>query len=76
MDPEFINGMIQMLGVELDFKAGDKLPDALQQKIIDAMNKQVGNSQALADAVVYIVKQPIDLGVDEIIVRPQKNLEM
>jgi NADP-dependent 3-hydroxy acid dehydrogenase YdfG len=76
MDPDFINGMAQMLGFELDFKAGDKLPDELQQKIIDAMNKQVGDSQALADAVVYIVGQPINLGIDEIIVRPQKNLEM
>jgi NADP-dependent 3-hydroxy acid dehydrogenase YdfG len=76
MDPDFINGMAQMLGFELDFKAGDKLPDELQQKIIDAMNKQVGDSQALADAVVYIVEQPINLGIDEIIVRPQKNLEM
>ena len=76
MDPDFINGMAQMLGIELDFKAGDKLPDELQQKIIDAMNKQVGDSQALADAVVYIVSQPSNLGIDEIIVRPQKNLEM
>jgi NADP-dependent 3-hydroxy acid dehydrogenase YdfG len=76
MDPDFINGMAQMLGIELDFKAGDKLPDELQQKIIDAMSKQVGDSQALADAVVYIVGQPINLGVDEIIVRPQKDLEM
>jgi NADP-dependent 3-hydroxy acid dehydrogenase YdfG len=76
MDPDYINGIAQMLGMTLDFKAGDKLPDELQQKIIDAMNKQVGDSQALADAVVYIVNQPIHLGIDEIIVRPQKNLEM
>lgn len=76
MDPAFINGMAQMLGIELDFKAGDKLPDELQQKIIAAMGKQVGDSQALADAVVYIAQQPINIGIDEIIIRPQKNLDL
>jgi NADP-dependent 3-hydroxy acid dehydrogenase YdfG len=76
MDPAFINGMAQALGIKLDFKAGDKLPDEMQQKITEMMSKQVGDSQALADAVVYIAEQPINIGIDEIIIRPQKNLQL
>ncbi len=76
MDPAIINGIAQSLGIDLSFKAGDKLPDEVQQRIISAMNKQIGDSQALADAVVYIAQQPINIGVDEIVIRPQKNLEI
>lgn len=76
MDPDFINGIGQMLGMEINFKAGDKLPDELQEKVLDAMNKQVGNSQALADAVVYIAQQPMNIGIDEIVIRPQKDMDL
>ena len=76
MDPEFINGMAQAFGIELNFKAGDKLPDEMHQKFTELMSKQVGDSQALADAVVYIAKQPNNIGIDEIIIRPQKNLNL
>ena len=74
VDPEVINAMMKMLGVDLDFRAGDKIPDEIQERIQLAMAKQIGNAQALADAVVYIVQQPSSIGIDEIIVRPQKNL--
>jgi NADP-dependent 3-hydroxy acid dehydrogenase YdfG len=75
MDPNVINGIGQMLGMDINFKAGDKLADDVQQQIVAALGKQVGDSQALADAVVYIAQQPINIGLDEIIIRPQKNLE-
>ena len=76
VEPDVINGMGQMLGIELDFKAGDKLPDDLQAKVQQVLEKQVGDTQVLADAVVYIAQQPGNIGIDEIIIRPQKNLDI
>lgn len=76
VDPDVINGMAQMLSVELDFTAGDRIPDAVQERIRTALDRQIGDPQVLADAVVWIASQPANIGIDEIVIRPQKNLEM
>lgn len=74
MDPATVNGIGQMFGLDVSFRTGEKLPPALQQKMLEVASRQMGDPQALADAVVYIARQPSNLGIDEIILRPQKNL--
>ncbi|MBD3646036.1 MAG: SDR family NAD(P)-dependent oxidoreductase, partial [Pseudomonadales bacterium] len=55
---------------------GDRLPQEVLDKAQVAMSNVVGDPQALADAVVYIMQQPMNIGIDEIVIRPQKNLAL
>ena len=67
LSAETINGMAGMPSMPKE--AWFQVLDRLHQ----AMNKQIGDVQVLADAVVYLVQQPINVGIEEIIIRPQKN---
>ena len=75
IDPEIIRGMIAHLGLSIDFQAGTKLTSDELIAIHEGLSKQIGNPKALADAVLYVLQQPSNVGVDEIVIRPQKNLE-
>jgi NADP-dependent 3-hydroxy acid dehydrogenase YdfG len=76
-DPAVVNGLAEMLGFsDFAFEKGQKLPPELMDKAQAAMSRQMGDPQALADAVLYIMRQPIDIGIDEIVVRPPKNLDI
>ena len=60
---------------DLDFDSQGRLPratlDAMQQKMTPFM----GDVAQVAEAVRYAVTQPIELNVEEIVIRPQKSLE-
>lgn len=75
VDPEIIRGMIAHLGLNIDFQPGTKLTAEELIAIHEGLSKQIGNPKALADAVSYVLRQPSNIGVDEIVIRPQKNLE-
>ncbi len=75
IDPEIIRGMIAHLGLKIDFQPGKKLTSEELVAIHEGLSKQIGNPKALADAVLYVLQQPSSIGVDEIVIRPQKNLE-
>lgn len=76
MNPATINGLGQMVGFDIDFKPGEKVPQEVLDKAQAAMSNMVGDAQALADAVVYVMRQPMNIGVDEIVIRPGKNLAL
>jgi len=76
MDPATVNGIGQMVGVDLDFKPGEKVPQEVLDKAQAALSNMVGHPQALADAVLYVMQQPLNIGIDEIVIRPQKNLDL
>lgn len=76
LDPATVNSIAQMVGVEFDFQPGQKVSQEVLDKAQAALSNMVGDPQALADAVVYVMQQPINVGIDEIVIRPQKNLDM
>lgn len=76
VDPATINGIGHKVGVDIDFQPGQKVPREILDKVQAALGNMVGDPQALADAVVYVMQQPINIGIDEIVIRPQKNLDM
>ncbi|MEE4282791.1 MAG: SDR family oxidoreductase [Pseudomonadales bacterium] len=75
VDAEIIRGMIAHLGLKIDFQAGTKLTAEELLTIHEGLSKQIGDPKALADAVLYVLQQPANIGIDEMVIRPQKNLE-
>ena len=66
--------MIAQLGLDLDFTPGEKMSNAELMTIHQALDKQIGDPQVLANAVLYILQQPANIGIDEMVIRPQQNL--
>ena len=75
-DPEFLKGFIQMAGLDIELKKGDRLPDEVFEKIAGPMQQMLGEAQDVADVVLYAVTQPIRVNVADITVRPAKQLNL
>jgi len=73
-DPAVITPFVRAAGVEVEVKRGERLPDAVFEKMPAAMRQTLGNPEDVARAVLYAVTQPIDVNVAEIVVRPPKQL--
>jgi len=75
-DPAVIAPLVRVSGVEVELKRGERLPDAVFEKMPAAMRQTLGNPEDVARAVLYAVTQPIDVNVAEIVVRPPKQLAL
>ncbi|HEY5647570.1 MAG TPA: hypothetical protein VIS76_16580 [Pseudomonadales bacterium] len=76
-DPGVVKGIAAAVGVEgLEFERGDKLPRQTLDRVQQSVTSMIGDPQEIANLVLYIVTQPIDIGLDEVIIRPGKNLPM
>jgi NADP-dependent 3-hydroxy acid dehydrogenase YdfG len=74
--PDYINAVLQSLGIDLEFKAGMTLPPEIHDKVNEAAPQLLLHADDIAKAVVYAVTQPINVDVFEITVRPAKSLEL
>jgi len=77
MDRRMVEGMAASVGIsDLPFDAEGRLP----QQIIDTLQKRMspflGDATQVADAVRYVVTQPIELNIEEIVIRPQRALPL
>jgi len=75
-DPEFLEGFVKMTGVDVEVRKGEKLPDELLEKLQPMLAQLLGDPQDVADAVLYAVTQPIRVNVEQIVVRPAKQLNL
>jgi NADP-dependent 3-hydroxy acid dehydrogenase YdfG len=75
-DPEFLEGFVKMTGVDVEVKKGERLPDELLDKLQPMLSQLLGDPQDVADAVLYAVSQPIRVNVEQIVVRPPKQLDL
>lgn len=75
-DPEFLEGFVKMTGVDVEVKQGERLPDELLEKLQPILSQLLGDPQDIADAVLYAVTQPIRVNVEQIVVRPAKQLNL
>jgi len=73
-DPAVIAPLVRVSGVEVELKRGERLPDAVFEKMPAAMRQTLGSPDDVANAVLFAVSQPIDVNVAEIVVRPPKQL--
>jgi NADP-dependent 3-hydroxy acid dehydrogenase YdfG len=75
-DPALLAGIVKATGIDVDVKQGERLPDEVFEKFPAPLRKTFGRPEDVADAVLYAVTQPIDVNVFEIVVRPQKQLQL
>jgi NADP-dependent 3-hydroxy acid dehydrogenase YdfG len=76
-DPAVIKGMMDMLGMT-DVKAGPdgKFPREVMAEVQEKMAAVAGNPQEVANAVLYLVNQPTSTNIQELVIRPPKNLDL
>ncbi|MDJ0866758.1 MAG: SDR family oxidoreductase, partial [Myxococcota bacterium] len=72
LDPEFLSTLGKMVGVEIEPKRGDKLPDDVLDKVQGLMAQQLCTPEDVAEAVLFAVSQPSRVNIEEIVVRPPK----
>ncbi len=75
-DPEVIKGIGALVGMELDLKPGEKIPDEALANAQAALENLIGKPEDIADAVLYTVSLPLRLNIPEIVVRPAKQLDL
>jgi NADP-dependent 3-hydroxy acid dehydrogenase YdfG len=75
-DPKVVAGLIQVSGLPVELKPGERLPDEVLKKVQPALQKVLGNPEDVAEAVFYAVTQPIHVNIGELVVRPAKQLAL
>jgi NADP-dependent 3-hydroxy acid dehydrogenase YdfG len=75
-DPAFVANFVKATGLHVEVKRGERLPDAVMEKLQPLMKQVLGNPEDVANAVLYVVTQPIDVNIAEIVVRPPKQLAL
>lgn len=75
-DPEVIKGIGALVGTELDWTRGDRLPDEVLEQAQTALHQVLAAPEDVADAVLYAVSAPLHLNVAEVVVRPAKSLQL
>lgn len=74
-DSSMIEGLAAMAGVtDLDFDDEGRLPQEQIDRIQVGMSTTVGDAKHLARVIEYVITQPIELNIEEIVIRPQKSL--
>ena len=74
--PEFVQGIVSSLGLKADFKPGEQMPAELLDQVAKAGKLFLAAADDIARAVLYAVTQPIELNVFEMVVRPQRQLQL
>jgi NADP-dependent 3-hydroxy acid dehydrogenase YdfG len=65
---------VKSTGNDVDVKQGERLPDEVFERFPAPLRRTFGRVEDVANAVFYAVTQPIDVNVQEIVVRPPKQL--
>ena len=75
VDRELIEAMTAMAGIDdLDFDADGRLPQEQIQRVQAAMAPTMGDVDHIADAVAHVIGLPIELNIEELVIRPQKSM--
>ena len=75
-DPAFVQNFIQMTGMSVEFKRGERLPDEVMEKLQPMLKQVLGSAEDVAQAVLFAVTQPIHVNIAEVVVRPPKQLAL
>jgi NADP-dependent 3-hydroxy acid dehydrogenase YdfG len=75
-DPAVIEAMAAMAGVEGQVTKGERLPDELIEAAQQALSEVLARPEDVADAVLYAVTRPPGVHISEVVVRPNKDLQL
>lgn len=76
-DPAMIEGMMTAVGMQGVSPGNDgKFPRSVIAELQSKMSAVVGDPQEIAKTVLYLVNQPIDLNIEELVIRPAKSLDI
>jgi NADP-dependent 3-hydroxy acid dehydrogenase YdfG len=74
LDPDVVKGLVALAGVELHVPPGSRLPTAVLERAQVALEQLVATPDDIAEAVLYVLSQPLRLNVADLVVRPAKAL--
>lgn len=75
VDRAMVEGIAGMAGItKLEFDEDSRLPQHQIDQIQQALAIGIGDVMHIAKAVEYIILQPSELNIEEIVIRPQKSL--
>lgn len=73
-DPEFVNRIVMASGVDVDVKPGEHLSPEVLKQVQQNMSSLLADPDAVAKAVLYVVTQPIEVNIADIVVRPPMSI--
>lgn len=74
-DRSVIEGIGALVGLELDVRPGERLPDDALATAQAALATHIARPEDIADAVAHVVSLPLRLNVAEMVVRPARTLQ-
>jgi NADP-dependent 3-hydroxy acid dehydrogenase YdfG len=74
--PAVVKGIVSSLGIEADIRPGGQLPPSVLDQIASAGKMFLASADDVARAVLFAVTQPIELNIFEMVVRPQRQLQL
>lgn len=75
VDRGMLEGLAAMAGIDnVEIDDEGRLPQEQIDQVQQAMPTTIGNIDHIARAVEYVVTQPIDLNIEELVIRPPKSM--
>jgi len=75
-DPQIVAGVAALSGLDVEVKQGERLPDAVLDGAQAALDRMIAKPADIAEAVHYIVRQPLRLTIADLVIRPAKQLAL
>jgi NADP-dependent 3-hydroxy acid dehydrogenase YdfG len=76
-DRDLVEGLAGAAGTDdLDFDDEGRLPRETIDDLQTRMSPMLGDVAQIARAVEYVVTQPIDVNIEELVIRPPKSLPL
>lgn len=75
-EPDFLRGLVAATGIDVEIQQGERLPDDVLEKVQQLMEPMLCAPEAVADTVLYAVSLPIQINIEELVVRPPKQLPL